>query len=635
MGEHDIRSHSEAEELRVFLMCLLRDMRALETVLAEGMIESGVRRIGAEQEMFLVNPAWRPAPVAMELLQILKDPHFTTEIARFNLEINLDPQDFDGTCLSRMELQLHQLLQKVRAAAQSCGAEVVLIGILPTIRKSDLGLDNLSPVPRYFVLNSALKKLRGGAYEFRIKGTDELIVKHDSVMIEACCTSFQFHLQVGLDEFPQLYNIAQVATAPALAAATFSPLLFGRRLWRETRIPLFQQAVDTRSAYFHLRERSPRVSFGSQWVRRSVLELFQEDIARFRVLFGGPSGEDPFAKLQQGLPPALQALRTYNGTIYRWNRACYGIANNKAHLRIENRVLPAGPTVIDEIANAAFFLGMVHGLAAGSPDITRHMEFEDAHSNFHAAARLGLEAQLTWLGGKVIPATELIIEQLLPIARHGLASSGIAAADIDRYLGVIQERVASGRTGSQWLLDSLAGMRHEGNKNEVYATLTAAAVRRQREGLPVHQWTAAQLDEAGSWKQSHLRVEEFMTTDLYTVHQDEPLDLVVHLMTWKSIRHVPVEDEHGRLVGLVSSLQVLQLMSQGLGGQPRAPIAVSSIMQSDPLTIRPETSTLDAIALMRRAKVDCLPVVQRGRLVGIVTERDFLDVAAHLLKERS
>jgi CBS domain-containing protein len=635
MGEHTVSSHQQAEELRVFLTCLLRDVRALEKILNDGMIESGVRRIGAEQELFLVNPAWRPAPVAMEILEILKDRHFTTELARFNLEINLDPLEFDGGCLSRMESQLDELLVKVRAAANNCGAEILLMGILPTIRKSDLGLDNMSPIPRYFLLNSALKKLRSGANEFRIKGTDELIVKHDSMMIEACCTSFQFHVQVGLEEFANLYNLAQVATAPALAAATFSPLLFGRRLWRETRIPLFQQAVDTRSASFHLRERSPRVSFGHRWVRQSPLELFQEDISRFRVLFGAQLEEDPFALLQQGLPPELQALRIYNGTVYRWNRACYGISNGKAHLRIENRVLPSGPTVIDEIANAAFFLGMLHGLATEYPNITEHFEFEDAYSNFLGAARVGLDAQLTWLGGKVIPAQELITDQLLPLARHGLASTGIVPQDIDRYLGVIQERVASGRTGSQWLLQSLSEIRREGTRNEVYASLTAAAVKRQREGLPVHQWTLAQFDEAGTRQQSYLRVEEFMTTDLFTVHQDEPLDLVVHLMNWKHIRHVPVEDEQGRLVGLISCFEVLHQISNPSGPDPPRPIPVSSIMKADPITVRPETSTLDAIALMRHEKVDCLPVVQKGRLVGIVTEADFLDVAARLLKQRS
>ena len=633
MAEHNVNPESAPQELRGFVKHLLNDIRALEKMIASGMIESGVRRIGSEQELFLVNSAWRPAPVGLQVLDSIADSHFTTEIAQFNLEINLDPVLFVGDCLSTMGGQLDELLAKARTAANASDAEIVLTGILPSIRKSDLALSNMTPKPRYFALNKALARLRGGAYEFKVNGTDELIIKHDNWMLEACCTSFQIHLQVGSAEFANLYNVAQVVTAPVLAAAVNSPLLFGRRLWMETRVPLFQQSIDTRHAGDELRERSPRVSFGRKWVKSSVLELFEEDIARFRVLLGAALDEDPLAMLNQGLVPQLQALRIYNGTVWRWNRPCYGITDGHPHLRIEARALPSGPTVVDEIANAAFFFGLMGGISHKYQNISNAMEFDDAKSNFQAASRLGLDAQFTWIGGNVIPVRELILRDLLPVARYGLERADILSSDIDRYLGVIEKRVRSGKTGSQWQLGSLAEMKKNGTKDEALTSLIATTVERQREGRPVHQWPLAQITEPAMSKQSYQRVEEFMTTDLFTVHEDEPLDLVASLMDWKRIRHIPVEDEQGRLVGLITCFEVLRQLARAISEDATAPVAVSSIMMRDPLTIVPETLTLDAIALMRREKVDCLPVVNQDRLVGIVTERDFINVAARLLEQ--
>ncbi|HYV06279.1 MAG TPA: CBS domain-containing protein [Blastocatellia bacterium] len=634
MGEQNVATGSDARELRIFMRRLLDDIHALDRMMLSGMIESGVRRIGAEQELFLVNKSWRVAPVSLEVLRRAADPHFTTEIAQFNLEINLDPILFGTDCLSKLEKRLNLLIARAREAARACGAEVVLAGILPTIRKSDLELSNMTPKPRYFALNSALARLRGGPYEFRVNGTDELIMKHDSWMLEACCTSFQVHFQAAAEEFPNLYNVAQVATAPVLAAAANAPILFGKRLWRETRIPLFEQSIDTRQASNHLRERTSRVSFGHRWVKNSVMELFEEDLARFRVLLGVPIDEDPLAMLREGRIPELQALRVYNSTVWRWNRPCYGITDGAPGLRIEARAFPAGPTVVDEVANAALFFGLMSGLANEHRDITDVIQFDDAKSNFHAAARFGLDAQLTWLGGEVLPSRDLICSRLLPLAREGLLEAGILSADVDRYLGVIDERVKSGRTGSQWMLSSFSDMRKEATRDEALTALTAAAVARQIEGKPVHEWSPAIASEGSMPKQGHLCVQEFMTTDLFTVHEDEAVDLVANLMDWKRIRHIPVENEHGALVGLVSCFEVLRQLESSISERADQPIPVGAIMIRDPLTVPPEISTLDAIMLMRREKVDCLPVVKEGRLVGILTERDFIDVAARLLEQR-
>lgn len=636
MGEHDVELESEPEQLRAFIRRLLNDLRALEKMIASGLIESDVRRIGAEQELVLVNSAWRPASIAQQVLDRIADPHFVTEIAQFNLEINVDPLVFTGACLSEMEGQLNGMIGKARAAANACAAEIVLTGILPTIRKSDLALDNMTPMPRYTALSEALAKQRGGAYELKLKGDDELTIKHDNWMLEACCTSFQIHFQSGSREFANLYNVAQAITAPVLAAAANSPLLFGRRLWRETRIPLFEQSVDTRHASHHLRERSPRVSFGRRWVENSALELFEEDISRFPVLLGASfEEENPFSILNRGQIPELQALRIYNGTVWRWNRPCYGITGGRPHLRIEARAFPSGPTVVDEIANAAFFFGLMSGVSRQHQDIAKDMEFDDARSNFLSAARLGLEAQFKWIGGEVIPARELICRYLLPVARYGLEAADILVEDIDRYLGVIEKRVRSGKSGSQWFLSSLSEMKKHGTRDEILTSLTAATVKKQKEGRPVHQWSLAEITEGMMSKESCLSVEEFMTTDLFTVHEDEPLELVANLMDWKHVRHIPVEDKDGKLAGLISCFEVLRHLIVAANETERAPIAVGSIMNKTPLTITPETLTLDAIALMRRERVDCLPVVNKGRLVGIVTERDFINVAARLLEQEA
>jgi CBS domain-containing protein/gamma-glutamyl:cysteine ligase YbdK (ATP-grasp superfamily) len=630
--QHDVRE-LDAESLRAFTRRLLADLRALELMLEGGVLESGVRRIGAEQELFLIDRHFRPAPLAIEMIDKLRDSHFTTEVARFNLEFNADPLEFGGDCLRRLESQLLELLGKARSAAHELDAEVVMIGILPTVDISDLSLENMTPVPRYHALNEAMRRLRGKDWEFYIKGADELLIRHDSVMVEACNTSFQVHYQVGPEEFAPLYNLTQAVAGPALAAACNSPMLFGRRLWRETRIALFQQSVDHRAAGLHLREQTPRVSFGRRWVDDSVLEIFQEDIARFKVLISADIDEDSLAMLGRNEVPSLKALRLHNGTIYRWTRPCYGVLDGKPHLRIENRILPSGPTVLDEMANAAFWFGLLSGLSRIFPDVRRVMEFDTAQENFVAAARLGLRAQFGWPGHQQVPADELILEELLPIARDGLAQRGIEAADSSRYLDVLEERVRSGRTGAQWQLDSFAFLKQSGNRAERLAAITAATIENQRGEEPVHRWPPATLEQAGGWERHYARVEQFMTSDLFTVGPDEGIEMVAHLMMWKRIRHVPVEDGEHRLLGIVSARSIVGLVAERIAELGSKPMSVREVMARDVVTVAPSTSTLEAIALMRKHRVGSLPVVNDGRLVGIVTESDFLGIAGQLLEE--
>ncbi|MEO1266643.1 MAG: CBS domain-containing protein [Myxococcota bacterium] len=636
MGELNVKRDLEPDDLRRFMKRLLRDVRAFEKMLDLDMIETGVRRIGAEQELFLVDSAFKAAPLALKVLDKIEDPRFTTELAMFNIEFNLDPQLFGGDCLSRMEQELCTLLEMARKSAHACEGEVLMTGILPTIQQSDLNLSNMTPLERYYALNEAMTRLRNGQdYEFHIKGADDFMFRHDSVMLEACNTSFQVHFQVGHREFAKLYNTAQAVSGPVLAAATNSPLLLGKRLWYETRIALFQQSIDTRSVGQHLRDLQPRVTFGNRWVERSVMEIFKEDISRFRVILGTEADEDPFEVLDRGEAPSFGALRLHNGTVYRWNRPCYGISNGKPHLRIENRILPSGPTPIDEIANAALWLGLMNGVIHEYDDITTRMSFDDARTNFLRAARNGLASVITWVDGRQMPARELLADELLPLARQGLEAGGIVKEDIERYLGVIEGRVTSAQTGSMWMLHSLSTMQDDASSiSERMSALASATLSRQRAGIPVHQWPLAQLSERSSWDQNYLRVSQYMQTDLFTVGKDELVELVASVMDWHRVQHILVEDSDHHLVGVVTQQHLLKAMIHAEGDEALRSRAVSKLMEPDPITITPDTLTLHAIRLMRKHSVSCLPVVQNGKLVGMITERDFLKITRDLLEER-
>lgn len=633
MGELSVTASRDAEQMRFFMKCVLQDMDALDAMLAQGMIESDRRRIGAEQEVFLVDQALGPTLTAEPILAELADPHFTHELALFNIEYNLDPVDFDRDGLRKIEHQACELLDRLREVAAHHDTQIVLTGILPTLRQRDVNLEAMTPMPRYRALNEVMTAMRGGTFRLRLRGVDELRLEHDSMMLEACNTSFQVHLQVTAEEFAPLYNVSQFLAAPVVSLACNSPLLFERRLWRETRLGLFQQSVDTRSADVPERSLVPRVSFGTKWVKESVTEIFREDVSRFRTLLGSETYNDPFEALERGEAPTLDALRLHNGTVYRWNRACYGISDGKPHLRIENRLLPAGPTILDEVANAAFWLGAVLGFYAEHGDPQHLVDFDDAKANLVDAARNGLDAKPKWIDGERYPAADLVLEHLLPLAEKGLAAHGIDANDRERYLGVISARAKQGRTGARWQIRSLAGMASETGASERSAALVKSMIQNQREGRPVHEWELASGGEIDAWKEHYGRVSSFMTTDIFTVHQDELLDLAARMMDWSHIRHVPVEDDNHQLVGLVSHRRMLRFLLQDSSRDRQVP--VSEIMEADPITVSPEASTLEAIRTMKEHRIACLPVVDKNqKLVGIVTDHDFMDVAGQLLHKK-
>ena len=631
MGEQNVGALNQ-ESLRDFTRALLDDVQALERMIDSGMIETDVQRIGAEQEFFLVDPSGRPAALAEAMLAELDPKSFTSELATFNVEANLSPRSFEAGALLAMEGELNKCVAEARAVAQKHGGDIVMTGILPTLADEHVSLDWMTKNPRYLELNDALRDLAGGHFKTLIKGIDQLETTVDNVMLEACNTSFQVHFQVTPERFAPLYNLAQAVTAPVLAAAVNSPLLLKRRLWHETRVALFQQSLDSRSDVHKQRGTRTRVNFGESWIKDSVLEIYREDVARFRAILGSELGESSLALLDRGEVPPLKALCLHNGTVYRWNRACYGVGGGKPHLRIEARALPAGPTPLDEMANAAFFFGLMAGLEKHHGDVTEALVFDHVKDNFVNAARYGLKAQFRWVGGETLSAKELILWRLLPQAADGLEEVGFSSEEVTRYMGVIEARVASGRTGAQWALDSYEALQTTATPEARSRALVHATIERQQSGEPVHTWSLATAADASDWRDDFRTVSQIMVSDLFTVHPDDLVDLAASLMDWEHLRHVPVEDGAGNLVGLITARRLLRLLGRGSDGRKDVP--VSEIMLSDPVTVGPETSVIDAVRLMREKGVAALPVCSNGKLVGLVSEGDFLGVAAKLFEEQ-
>lgn len=633
MGDKKVDRGYDDAKVRAFTLAVLNDLHALQQMLDGGMFEEDARRIGAEQEMFLVDSAMRPAPLVTEIIKEARDGRLTTEIGKFNLEANLTPREFSGSCLRDMEDELNEVVDVVRTAACKFGAGVVLVGILPTIQLSDLTHENLTPNPRYFELDRVVTKLHGENRLIQIKGVDELQLTLQDTFTEFCNTSFQVHLQTSIKNFVRDYNWAQAISAPVLASAVNSPVLLNHKLWHETRVALFQHSVDTRSLVHKERNQPPRVNFGERWVDESIIEVLREDAVRFRILLTQAVEENSVETLAAGGIPKLSAWRLHNGTIWRWNRPCYGVVNGKPGLRIEARFLPAGPTIADEMANAAFFLGLMTELPEEFGDITTKMSFDEAKSNFFNAARYGLNGQIRGLDGKSRRVERLILEELLPRARVGLERAGVNADDSGRLLDIIEARVTKATSGSKWMLDSLASMDPRAKPNVRMRTLTAIMKSYQEKGMPLHNWELAEIPSRSEWVDNYKTVEQFMAVDLFTVRPEDILDLAASLMHWKHVRHVPVEDDAGHLIGIVSHRDLLELFALGKITGP-AQLVVGDVMKTDLITVAPETSALDALELMRERRIGCLPVIKDNKLVGLVTAYDFLTVSAKLFEER-
>jgi len=638
MGEKKFKKAKGELGKQQFVSNLLQDMQALEYMLHNQFFETGITRIGAEQEMCIIQKkSFKAAPIALEIIDLLQDkPWLDTELAKFNLEINLDPRIFTGSALKDMEAETNEKLQIIKSELVHFQSDILLTGILPTLHKNDLESHNLTPRERYKLLVESLSaQLLGQAFELRIQGIDELLLRSHTPLLEAANTSFQVHLQVDPENFVPYYNIAQALTAPVLGISANSPIVFGRRLWHESRIALFQQALDVRTTNEHMRERSPRVNFGSDWVHNSILDIYREDIARFRSLIYPETNENAMEVVLAGNIPRLSALQVHNSTVYRWNRPCYGISDTgKPHLRIENRVLPAGPTVVDEIANAALWLGAVVGCAKEWGDIRKKMSWEDVRDNFEKAARFGMDSKFTWFKDKKITVTDLVQHELIPLAKEGLASQGINSGDIDFYMDIISQRAKLNLNGARWQLRAFTKLKKETSMDEAITVMTSAIYENQTLGKPVHTWELPELKDLLDYRPGNLRVEEFMQTDLFTVSKDDLIELVAKLMDWKKIRYMPVEDQKGNICGLITSRLLLRFYSQkGISiKEGNKQHTVEDIMISSPIVIEPGKSIIEALHIMREKKIGCLPVVTDGELIGIITEMDFLRISARLIE---
>lgn len=619
------------DKKKEFMKQVLNDLKALEYMLQNNMFEKDRVRIGAEQELDFVDKDWNPAPIALEILDDLKENFLTTEYAKFNLEINADPLDFKGKVFSRLKNDLLERLKIVADAAEKRGAKIILTGILPTIKHRHLSIENLTPSPRYETMLNIVNKTRGKNYEFHIKGLDELITRENPTAFGGSFTSFQIHLQSNPDEVVSAYNWAQAISAPILAASVNSPLFLKKRLWQETRIALFQQTTDTRKPYNNQKQENARVFLGNDWVKDSILEVFQEDLSQFKVFVGTEIDEDAMQILEEGGIPKLEALSFYNGTIYRWNRVCYGVTEGKPHLRIENRILPAGPTIEDQIANTAFWTGMMSGMPKKYASIADKISFDKVKSNFYKAARYGLDVQFDWVKNTTISAKELILDELLPIAREGLEKNNINKNEIDHYLGIIQKRVESEKTGAKWMLDNYNRLKDKTSPDEAASNITAAIVKRQLNGKAVHEWSSVRTGEGGIKSIRSWTIEQIMSKNLYTIQQDDLLEMAANIMKWKNISHLPVEGKNGKLIGLLTRKSLFKILIEN--DYNPSDTFVKDVMLKDLVTVHPDDLIINAIQLMLDFKITCLPVIENNNLAGIVTEHDFVRFSKHLFQQ--
>ncbi len=621
MGSQSVNKFTSPESKKKFTRLLLNDIQALDKMLKNNMIESGIYRIGAEQELCLLDNNFMPATNNMEVLKAISDDHFVPEIAKFNIEANLDPFEFEGDCFEKIEDQLRYLLNKAHLVVESMDTKILMTGILPTLRKEHLNFEFMTANPRYKALNEVMKQQKGSDFELNIMAIDELITTHENILFEACNTSFQVHMQIQADEFVSKYNWAQMIAGPVLAVCANSPLLLGKRLWKETRIALFQQSVDTRPINIK-REQEPRVTFGTQWAKGTAVDLFRDNISRFNMLFSSDEKEDALAVLEQGGIPQLEALKMHNSTVYKWNRACYGVGGGKPHLRIENRYIPSGPTVIDEIANAAFWLGIMHSMPHEYHNLPEQVAFEDCRYNFYNAARNGLDCQFKWFN-KTVSAQKLIRSVLLPMAREGLEKAKINPHKINELLEVIEKRVEKNKNGSKWLIKNFTSLLEKSTANEASRSITEALYHNQLASKPVHKWRDIDPRKIDGLKKFGT-VREIMERELYIAKEDDLIDLVVNMMDWKSIRSIPVENAAHELVGLITVKDLLHYNTKPHSSRPEL---VKDIMQTEFISIPSSTSTEEAVSLLAQTRACCLLVTEDKHLSGIVTESDIVQVA--------
>jgi gamma-glutamyl:cysteine ligase YbdK (ATP-grasp superfamily) len=474
MGQEIDEVRFTQQDFDNFYQRLAQETELLAQWFDENRFKTCTPRAGLELEAWLVDQNHKPAPINDTFLEKLNNPLVTPELATFNVEFNLAPEEIRGNVLSHMNATLEKDWNRARHVAKELNADLAMIGILPTVENKHLIMENLSSMNRYVALNHEILRLRGGRpLQLDIHGKDILRAEHNDVMLESATTSFQIHLQVSPELAVRAYNASIIATAPLVAVSANSPYLFGKNLWAETRIPLFEQSVEAGGYEEGSHGPMRRVTFGSGYARQSLMECFTENLQHYPVLL--PTSFDTPAE-------EMAHLRLHNGTLWRWNRPLLGFENGDPFLRIEQRVVPAGPTIIDSFANTAFYYGLTHALSKMDSAPESIMDFAQARDNFYACAQYGLDAHIVWLDGQKYPAQSLLQNVLLPLAKKGLTDLGIYDKDIFKYLSIISSRVRSACNGASWQRSFVAKY---GNDMK---SLLAAYMERQHTGLPVHEW---------------------------------------------------------------------------------------------------------------------------------------------------
>ena len=618
MGSHAVTAIKTQKNRKDFVHHLLNDIEALEYMIKNDLFENGIQRVGVEQELCIVDKDYRPSTNALEILNKINDIHYTTELALFNLEINLDPCELKDTCFSDIEKQLIALLEKgYKVAAETDNNKIILTGIIPTLRKKDLIFKNVTPFKRYKTLNKVLKKIRGDDFKLHILGIDELILTHESILFEACNTSFQVHLQVSPEDIIDKYNWSQAIAGPMLSIMTNSPILLGKELWSETRIALFQQSIDLRNVSHISREQKPRVSFGNSWIKDSILELFTDDISRYPPLVFSKFEENSIESVKKGIMPKLKALNLHNGTLYKWNRLCYGVHENTAHLRIENRYIPSGPSVKDEIANALLWVGVMQGMPKKYQKIWKKMSFYDARGNFINAARTGINTYFNWFD-KGISAKKLLENILIPMAKEGLLKSKINESEINYYLGIIQKRIDTSTTGSKWIIRNKRKLREKVSKYESNIILTEHIYKNQISNKVISEWNSVDFYENKSDKKYN-KLYKIMSTSIFVVHENDLIKLALKIMEWKQINHISVVNKRNKIVGVIEKKQLDEL---DFSSKKVLNMVAKNIMNKDFDVAHPEMSYKKSKELILNTKNTCVAVITEDKLVGIFTKSD-------------
>jgi gamma-glutamyl:cysteine ligase YbdK (ATP-grasp superfamily) len=466
-----------------------RNLDVFARMLRESRFDAEKRSIGLEIELNLTDEAGDPAMANAQVLERIADDAFVTELGQFNIEINIPPRLLDGQVFSELEQQLRDSLNAADDKANEIGAHMMIVGILPTLGDQHLHVRSLSANPRYTLLNEQIFAARGEDLHISIGGVERLSAYADSIAPEAACTSVQLHQLVHPEDFARHWNAAQAIAGVQLAVGANSPFFFGKELWRETRIALFEQATDTRPEELKAQGVRPRVWFGERWIT-SIFDLFEENVRYFPALLPLCDDEDPVRVLERGDTPTLGELKLHNGTVYRWNRPVYEVVRGRPHVRVENRVLPAGPTVVDILANAAFYYGLIRSMVEQERPIWTQMSFSAAEDNLHAGARDGLDARVYWPGVGDVPVTELVLRRLLPLAHEGLERYGVDPHARDRLLEIVERRCVEEANGATWQSKTFRRL-YEDEGHDRLEALRRMTVRyrdHMHSNEPVHTW---------------------------------------------------------------------------------------------------------------------------------------------------